>query len=130
MSDKPANWPRLLGGVNTGLGLALFLGYWLYLLLPERFATAQTPDPGLILYALATAGAAFVAWGMILRGTAADSLPRSRVMRASAAGFALLGLMRVGTALFPHGPFAQMVALPVAEAILFGILAVILFKSN
>ena len=121
-------WPRLLGGINVGLGIAFFLGYWVYLPMPERFITADNPDPGMILYALATAGAAFVAWGLLLRG-AGDVVSRSLLFKASAAGFALLGLMRVGTALFPHGPFAHMVALPALECVTFLLVAWGLYKS-
>lgn len=129
MAVHQHKWPPVLGWINIGLGVALFLGYWVYLPLQERFVLAGTRDPGMILYALATAGGAFVAWGMVLRGASAELVPRALVFKASAAGFALLGLMRVGTALFPHGHFVQMVALPAVECAVFLLLAWVFFKS-
>ena len=129
MSSKNTRLPRLLGNIHLGLGIVLFLAYWAYLPMPENFMVGDAPDPGMILYALATAGGAFVAWGWVLRGMISDQLSRARVMHASAAGFALLGLMRLGTALFPHGPFAQMVALPAIECVVFLLLAVVLYRS-
>lgn len=129
MSGKQSRWPRLLGWIIIGLGIALFVGYWAYLPMPERFMQGDRPDPGMILYALATAGCAFVAWGIMLRGIRADALSRAQVFSASAAGFALLALMRLGTVLFPHGPFSQMIALPAVECAVFALLAWALFKS-
>ncbi len=129
VSTNQNRWPRLLGGINVGLGIAFFLGYWVYLPMPERFITADNPDPGMILYALATAGGAFVAWGLMLRSATGSTIARASLFRASAVGFALLGLMRVGTALFPHGPFAHMVALPAVECVTFLLLAWGLYKS-
>lgn len=129
MSVKAIKWPRMLGWTHVGLGIALYLGYWIYLPMQARVAATGMPDPGMILYAMATAGGAFVAWGMILRRVAGDSISRADVFRASAVGCALLGLMRLGTALFPHGPFVQMVALPVVECVTFLLLAWALFKA-
>ena len=129
MTERRSKWPRVLGWINIGLGAALFLGYWVYLVLQTRLVLAGARDPGMVLYALATAGSAFVAWGMILRGVTADAIPRALVMKASATGFALLGVMRIGTALFAHGPFVQMLALPLVECAVFLLLAWMLFKS-
>lgn len=129
MSIEQSRWPRLLGWIIIGLGIALFAGYWVYLPMRERLLQADHADPGMILYALATAGSAFVAWGMLLRGISVNVLPRAQVLRASAAGFALLGVMRLGTVLFPHGPFAQMMALPAVECVVFAVLALALFRS-
>ena len=128
MAGSQSKWPTVLGWINIGLGIALFLGYWVYLILQERLVLAGARDPGMVLYAMATAGGAFVAWGMVLRGASTETVPRALILRASAAGFALLGLMRVGTALFPHGHFVQMVALPAVECVVFLLLAWILFK--
>lgn len=124
-----SKWPSALGWINIGLGVALFLGYWAYLLLHEHYVLTGSRDPGMILYALAIAGSVFVAWGMILRGSATDAIPRARILQASAAGFLLLGVMRIGTALFPHGFFLQMVTLPVVEAVVFLLLAWRLYQS-
>lgn len=124
-----SKWPSVLGWINIGLGVILFAGYGAYLLLHQRHALAGTQDPGMILYALAVAGSVFVAWGLILRGAALDAVPRARILQASATGFLLLGLMRIGTALFPHGVFIEMVALPAVEAAVFLLLAWLLYQS-
>ena len=129
MNANAGRLPVLLGWINIGLGVALFLGYWVYLPMPQVFMAGDRADPGLILYALATAGAAFVAWGILLRGVQAGGISRALIFKASAAGFAMLGLMRLGTALFPHGPFEQMLALPVVESAVFVLLAVRLYQS-
>lgn len=129
MSTQKNTLPKLLGWVNIGLGIVLFLGYWVYLPMPEKFASTSHPDPGMILYALATAGGAFVAWGMLLRGVTTDGISRTTLFKASAAGFGLLGLMRLGTALFPHPPFDHMLAVPIVECLVFCGLSIYLFKS-
>lgn len=130
VSASSTRLPVLLGWINIGLGVALFLGYWAYLPMPQTFTSAARSDPGLILYALATAGSAFVAWGMMLRGVDSAGISRATLFRATATGFALLGLMRLGTALFPHAPFDQMIALPMGEFVVFTLLALRLFKAS
>ena len=129
MSSQQDKLPVLLGWVNIGLGIALSLGYWVYLPMPEKFITTTSPDPGLTLYALATAGGAFVAWGMLLRSSSGTGISRTALYKASAAGFALLGFMRIGTAVFPHAPFDHMVAVPVVECVVFLLLALRFYKS-
>jgi len=52
------------------------------------------------------------------------------VFKSAAAGFALLGFMRLGTALFPHAPFDQMLALPVIECVVFAVVAVLFFRAS
>ena len=128
MNTKPNKLPVALGWFNIVLGLLFFFAYWAYLPMPEKFTVAGHPDPGMILYSLATAGGAFVAWGMLLRSGGAG-ISRSQLFKASAIGFALLGLMRLGTAIFPHPPFDQMVALPAIECATFLVVAFSLFKS-
>lgn len=130
MAARQDKWPVLLGWINVGLGIALVLAYWIYLPAPARFMAAGNPDPGLILYALATAGSAFVAWGLMLRGVSASGISRGLVFKSAAAGFALLGFMRLGTALFPHAPFDQMLALPVIECVVFAVVAVLFFRAS
>lgn len=129
MAARQDKWPVLLGWINVGLGVALVLAYWIYLPMPARFMTAGHPDPGLILYALATAGSAFVAWGLMLRGVNASGVSRGLVFKSAAAGFALLGFMRLGTALFPHAPFDRLLALPVIESVLFAVIAILFFRA-
>ena len=84
---------------------------------------------GLILYSLATAGSAFIAWGIILSQIDGNGLTRQQVLRASAIGIGLLGMMRLATAIFPPPPFDAMIALPIGEFVVFSLLAFKLFRA-
>lgn len=135
-TDRAASgWLKVFSAALMILGVSLFAVYLVYLPRPQWFQSDAAlqqfgiADPGMILYSLASAGAAFVVWGRLLAGLRGEALSRAAVMRASALGMALLALMRVGTACFPHGPFMEMLALPIAECILFGVIAFCLYRS-
>lgn len=128
-------WLKLFSTVLLIIGLSLLAVYLLYLPMPHWFQSetvlqqAGVMDPGMIFYCLATAGAAFVVWGRLLASLEPDGIGRRSLMQASALGMLLLGVMRLGTTLFPHGPFQQMVALPLGECLLFGFISWRLYKS-
>lgn len=124
-NDKVLNYVTL--GVFW-LGVGLLALYFFYLLFPGLFENEAFKNSGVIFYSLATAGCAFVPWGILLKKVGESGVSRQEVMRASAVGFALLGLMRVGTALFPHVPFDSIRFVPVTESIIFFAIAFKLFK--
>lgn len=111
-------------------GISLFIAYLIYLPAPQIFAQANTANLGLILYCLATAGAAFVSWGLILARLDTVGFSRVQVLKASAVGLGLLGLMRLGTAMFPHQPFDQLIAVPISEFIVFSLLALKFYRTQ
>lgn len=123
--------PRLTAWAMIALGVTLFATYLLYLPKPDlfQFGSAVGNGLGLIFYSLATAGSAFIAWGIMLNNMQGDGLNRQQVLRASAIGVALLGIMRLFTAIFPPVPFDSMLALPLVEFVVFTALAVKLFRS-
>lgn len=127
--NAQAKLPRITAGILVGLGVALFLSYLVYLPMPEVFEKASVNGVGLIFYSLATAGSAFVAWGLMLGRMGPEGITRASMMRATAIGFSLLGFMRLGTAVFPHTPFESMIFLPITEFIVFNALAFKLYKS-
>lgn len=118
-------------------GLSFFVSYLVYLPFPSLFdflgqggdGQGMAAHAGILFYCLATAGAGFVSWGLMLAGMQSNGLSRSRVLKASAVGIGMLGLMRLGTALFPHAPFDQLRFLPIVECIVFSLVAVKLYKS-
>ena len=114
--------PRLMAWAITGLGLVMFASYLLYLPMPAVF-DHNGQHNGLIFYSLATAGAGFVAWGIMLAGMDDSGIGRSRMLGATAVGFAMLSLMRLETAIFPTPPFDAMRALPIGECVMFAALA-------
>ena len=63
---------KVFSSVLICLGVALWAVYLLYLPMPQWFQSeaalqqAGVVDPGMILYSLATAGAALVVWGRVL----------------------------------------------------------------
>lgn len=128
-------WLLLFSSVLMVLGVGLLALYFVYLPMPHWFQSeialqqAGVSDPGMIFYCLATAGSAFVVWGRLMGCLRGDVINRSALMKAAALGMLLLGVMRLGTALFPHGAFQQMVALPVTEFNLFSFIAWRLYKS-
>ena len=125
---------KVFSSVLIGLGVALWAVYLLYLPMPQWFQSEAAlqqggvVDPGMILYSLATAGAALVVWGRVLASADEAGVGRAQLLSASALGMLLLGLMRVGTVLFPHGPFREWWVLPVTEGIAFSLLAWLLFR--
>lgn len=121
--------PRITAGILVGLGVALFLSYMVYLPMPEVFEKASVEGVGLIFYSLATAGSAFVAWGYMLGRMGPEGITRASMLHGTAIGFSLLGFMRLGTALFPHAPFDQLIFLPITEFIVFNGLAFKFYKS-
>ena len=115
--------PRMMAWAIIAMGIVMFLGYLIYLPNPSLFDQANGQNNGLILYSLATAGAAFVAWGMMLGGLGESGISRDRMLLASTVGFAMLALMRLETALLPTYPFVQLRALPIVECVVFVALA-------
>lgn len=128
-AKSAATLPWVLSLVLMALGVLLFVVYLLYLVVPEWFSNDQFGDPGLIFYCLATAGAALLAWGKILSSLLGDSVSKAVVMKASALGMLMLGVMRLGTAVFPHAPFESMIYLPLTEAVIFSFIAWRLFQA-
>lgn len=122
---------KLLPKILLGVGAITFTGYWIYLIFPDALSPEGPTGLyfGLIFYGLATAGSALVAWGLILMKLNDSQVAKSVIVKATAAGLGLLGLMRAGTALLPHYPFEQLLFLPVIEAILFMGLAVFLYMG-
>lgn len=124
--------PRVTAILIVLAGLSFFLAYLVYLPFPSLFssvAAGMGGQTGILLYCLATAGAGFVAWGLMLSGMNSTGLSRAHVLKASAIGLGLLGFMRLGTALFPHAPFEQLRALPAGECVMFLLVALKLYKS-
>ncbi|MEE2733398.1 MAG: hypothetical protein VYA55_21435 [Pseudomonadota bacterium] len=128
---------RLFALVLKLLGLSLWGVYLLYLPRPQWFQSeaalklAGLIEPGMIFYSLATAGAAFFVWGSLMAVTSAgQGISRRQLLRASALGMLMLALMRLGTTLFPHGPFQQLLALPIAEFVVFTLIALLLLRAS
>lgn len=135
MSLSAEKLARITAGFITLIGVTFFVTYLVYLPFPSLFdfsggeqsvAGSQT---GILFYCLATAGAAFVTWGILLGSLQNGGLSRERVLKASAIGLGLLALMRLGTALFPHAPFEQLQLVPVSEFVIFSFVALKLYKS-
>lgn len=137
MSAVSSTFSRITAGLIVLTGLSFFVTYLVYLPFPALFASLGAGESGqglsgqtgILFYCLATAGAAFVSWGLMLGGLQSGGLARAQVLKASAIGLALLGLMRLGTALFPHAPFEQMRVLPAIECVVFLLVAIKLYKS-
>ncbi|PIE41658.1 MAG: hypothetical protein CSA49_02265 [Gammaproteobacteria bacterium] len=110
-------------------GALMYVSYLLYLPMPAVFESAATESVGLVLYSLATAGAGFTAWGLMLLKTTVAGISRQQVLQATSVGFGLLGFMRLGTAVFPHTPFEQIIYVPVSEFVIFTLLAIKFYKS-
>ncbi len=129
--SKTALVPRLTAWAMLLLGVTLFVTYLVYLPQPDLFQLGAAPvnGTGLIFYSLATAGCAFVAWGIMLGGLRGEGISRQQVLRASAVGVALMGIMRLFTAIFPPVPFDSMIAVPLVEFVAFSALAIKLFRS-
>lgn len=116
------------------IGAVMFVAYLLYLPNPTIFggsqaAQNQAHDVGLILYSLATAGCGFIAWGMMLMQLDANGVTKTQLLKASGIGFLLLALMRLGTASFPHEPFYQLRAVPIAECIVFSLIGIKFYRG-
>ncbi|MDX1692274.1 MAG: hypothetical protein R3208_00840 [Ketobacteraceae bacterium] len=120
---------KITAAALVAVGASLFFGYLLYVVAPGLFSKAAAENLGLILYGLATAGAAFVSWGLILTQLTETGLDRRAIMKATGVGLAMLALMRLGVAVFPHGLFEQIRYLPISECILFGLLAIKFLRS-
>ena len=114
---------RIASAAMVAVGASLFIAYLIYLLIPGLYAKVPAANLGLILYALATAGAAFVTWGLLLGSTTAQGIGRARVMWATGIGIGLLALMRLVVAVFPHAPFDEIRYIPIVESVLFGLVA-------
>ena len=115
-------------------GVLFYLAYLVFLPLQDHFHNTLVPDIGLMLYSLATAGAGFVAWSWMLITVESNSAVqplqyRKRILQASSIGFFMLGLMRVGTALFPHAPFQTMVIVPVSECVIFSLVGLVFLRK-
>ena len=128
MSENVNKLPKMLGQILIAIAASLYLLDIIYLFLPDMFAAAGE-NIGLVLYGLATAGAAFAAWGMILKEYGPEGVSSQQIMKASAAGFILLGFMRLVTAFMPPPPFDSLMPLLIGEFILFTGLGVKLYRS-
>ena len=111
------------------LGIFLLFLYLIYLLFPRLFESDSFRNVGLIYYCRATAGAAFIPWGILLGQLHDDGIKRTQVLQATALGFALLGVMRLGTFIFPHAPFDTIRFIPLIEFLAFSALAFKIYKS-
>lgn len=117
------------------VGVVLWATYLVYLPMPQLFQAesalklAGVVEPGMIFYSLATAGAAFFVWGRLTHYADEGSISLQALLKASALGMLMLALMRLGTTLFPHGPFQQMLAVPIGEFMVFTIIAVMLQRA-
>ena len=134
MSDSQSVLPNLISKVLILLGVTLVAVYVVYLPMPDVFQSDSLPggafaNLGIVLYGLASAGSAFVAWGLIVGHTKNDAITKQQIYKASAVGFALLGFMRLVTAIFPPEQFVEMIFLPVGEFVAFTIIAVVLYRS-
>lgn len=111
------------------VGVVMFLSYLAYLPMPGVFESEQAPNIGLILYSLASAGCAFVAWGMMLSKMDDTGISKQNALKSTGVGLMMLGLMRLGTSVFPHEPFDQLIFLPISEFIVFTVLGIKFYKS-
>lgn len=125
-TDKLA---RVTARLITLIGVVFFITYLAYLPFPALFDFGMAEQTGILFYCLATAGSAFVAWGLILAGIGDNGVSREQILKATAVGLGLLALMRLGTAIFPHAPFDKLQLLPVVEFVVFSFVAVKLYKS-
>lgn len=123
--------PRLTAWAMLVLGVSLFASYLVYLPQPQWFEMGASigAGTGMIFYSLATAGSAFIAWGVMLARIDGNGLSRRHVLRATAIGIGLMGFMRLGTAIFHPQPFDTMIALPAGEFVVFTLLAIKLYRS-
>ncbi|OUR89338.1 hypothetical protein A9Q81_22005 [Gammaproteobacteria bacterium 42_54_T18] len=134
MSDSQGVLPNLISKVLILLGVTLVAVYVVYLPMPDAFQSDSLPggafaNLGIVLYGLASAGSAFVAWGLIVGHTKNDAITKQQIYKASAVGFALLGFMRLVTAIFPPEQFVEMIFLPIGEFVAFSVIAVVLYRS-
>lgn len=134
MSLAPEKLARITAGFITLIGVTFFVTYLIYLPFPSLFNFSAPGEEmlvqsGILFYCLATGGAAFVAWGIMLGSMKGGTLSRECVFKASAVGLGMLALMRLGTAVFPHAPFEQLQLLPVSEFVVFSFVALKLYKS-
>ena len=135
MSAIQARLPAIAAKTIVVVGVAIYLPYLLYLPLPDSVAAKGATEfmsaeaLGLLLYIMATGGAAFVSWGMIMGEIGEGSVSKQEVLKASAIGVGLLALMRFELALFPHAPFDGMLFLPIGESVLFFVIAVFLYRA-
>ena len=129
MEQTNAKLGKITSAAIIMLGISMFLSYMVYLPAPGLFVAANAANLGLILYGLATAGAAFVSWGMMLARLSPQGLSRETVLKATGTGIGLLAVMRLGVAIFPHEPFDQIRYLPIGEAVLFTVVAVRFLRS-
>lgn len=135
VSRATSPWLKLFSLVLMLTGVIFLALYLVYLPMPQWFISEAALeqigilDPGMVFYSLATGGAVFMVWGRLLMQLDGNGVSRSDLLQASALGMLLLSVMRVGTTLFPHGPFVQMLALPLGECLLFAFIAWRLFKA-
>jgi hypothetical protein len=128
--SRESRLTAIMGRVITFVGMVLWINYVVYLPWPSWIVTPGSPDLGLIFYALATAGAGFVAWGRVVSRMTPQGLSREEILRASGLGFALLSGMRLETAVFPFPPFDRMMVLPLVEGLLFLVIAYLLRRKR
>lgn len=119
---------KLIAGAFIAIGIAMFFTYLIYLPAPSLFAASGTDHLGLLMYSGATAGAAFIAWGLMLFGLDETGLTKVKVLKATGIGIGLLALMRLMVAIFPHAPFDEILYVPIGECVLFSLLAFKFFR--
>lgn len=129
MDQSHAKLSKITAAAIVALGVSMFLSYMVYLPAPGLFSGANAANLGLILYGLATAGAAFVCWGIMLAQLSDQGLSRQNVLKATGIGIGMLALMRLGVAVFPHAPFDQIRYVPIGEAVVFTLIAVKFLKA-
>ena len=135
MSAIQARLPSVAAKLIVVIGVAIYLPYLVYLPLPDALVAKGATEfisaeaLGLFLYIMATGGAAFVSWGMIMGRLDGGGVSKQVVLRASAVGVGLLALMRFELVLFPHAPFDGMLFLPIVESVLFFVIAVFLCRA-
>lgn len=129
MSQVADKLSKTAGIAITVVGVLMLLSYFAYLPFPSGFEATGTDSIGLILYGLASAGAGFVAWGLMLANSDDSGISKQQIFKATGVGLGLLGLMRLGTAIFPHAPFDQIIYVPISEFIVFTLLAIKFYKA-
>lgn len=128
MSETSTKLPNTLGQVLIGIAAALYLTNIVYLFAPSLFDFGFA-NIGLAFYSLATAGAGFAAWGLIMKGMDTEGITMSKILKASAVGFILLGFMRLLTAFMPPSTFENVLPVLIGEFIVFTGIGIKLFRS-
>lgn len=128
MTETQTKLPNTLGLVLIAIAAALYLTNIIFLFAPTLFDFGFA-NIGVVFYSLATAGAGFAAWGMIMKDMGAEGITIAKILKASAAGFILLGFMRLLTAFMPPPAFENVMPVLIGEFIVFTGIGIKLFRS-